>query len=121
MLRGNVESGASGYVSGMDSVVAWQLDILIAQVATDWSIKTSCGYDTTTMFVFVHAQGIKTVHAGGGDQKMAKLCPRSCWMTPIIKRPIGSDIACPEYKYANEFQVETPDQQFKSNKTRQLR
>ena len=30
------------------------------------------------MSVFVHAQGIKTVHAGGGDQKMAKFCPRSC-------------------------------------------
>ena len=29
--------------------------------------------------VFVHAQGIKTVHAGeGGCKKMAKLCPRSC-------------------------------------------
>jgi hypothetical protein len=26
--------------------------------------------------VFVHAQGIKTVHAGGGGQKMAKFCPR---------------------------------------------
>ena len=32
------------------------------------------------MSVFVHAQGIKTVHAGGrgGGQKMAKFCPRSC-------------------------------------------
>ena len=32
------------------------------------------------MSVFVHAQGIKTVHAGGrgGSQKMAKFCPRSC-------------------------------------------
>ena len=30
--------------------------------------------------VFVHAQGIKTVHAGGVGvgQKMAKFCPRSC-------------------------------------------
>ena len=28
--------------------------------------------------VFVHAQGIKTVHAGGGGPKMAKFCPRSC-------------------------------------------
>ena len=29
--------------------------------------------------VFVHAQGIKTVHAaGGGGQKMTKFCPRSC-------------------------------------------
>ena len=27
---------------------------------------------------FVHAQGIKTVHVGGGGQKMAKFCPRSC-------------------------------------------
>ena len=27
---------------------------------------------------FVHAQGIKTVHAGEGGQKMAKFCPRSC-------------------------------------------
>ena len=29
---------------------------------------------------FVHAQIIKTVHAGGGRgvKKMAKLCPRSC-------------------------------------------
>ena len=31
------------------------------------------------MSVFVHAQGIKTVHAGdGGSKKMANLCPRSC-------------------------------------------
>ena len=30
------------------------------------------------MSVFVHAQGIKTVLAGGGVQKMAKFCPRSC-------------------------------------------
>ena len=33
------------------------------------------------MSIFVHAQGIKTVHAGaggGGGQKMAKFCPRSC-------------------------------------------
>ena len=28
--------------------------------------------------VLVHAQGIKTVHAGGGGQNMAKFCPRSC-------------------------------------------
>ena len=29
--------------------------------------------------VFVHAQGIKTVHAGGrGGQKIAKFGPRSC-------------------------------------------
>ena len=33
------------------------------------------------MYVFVHAQGIKTVHARGGGQKMAKFCPRSYWMT----------------------------------------
>ena len=26
------------------------------------------------MSVFVHAQGIKTVHAGGGGQKRAKFC-----------------------------------------------
>ena len=30
------------------------------------------------MSVFVHAQGIKNVHAGMGGQKMAKFCPRSC-------------------------------------------
>ena len=30
------------------------------------------------MSVFVHAQGIKTVHTRGGGQKMAKFCPRSC-------------------------------------------
>ena len=31
------------------------------------------------MSVFVHAQGIETVHAEGrGGQKMAKFCPRSC-------------------------------------------
>ena len=30
------------------------------------------------MSVHVHAQGIKTVHAGKGGQKMAKFCPRSC-------------------------------------------
>ena len=38
------------------------------------------------MSVFVHAQGIETVHprreGGWGGQKMAKFCPRSCWMTP---------------------------------------
>ena len=29
--------------------------------------------------VFVHAQGIKTVHAGGGwGSKISKFCPRSC-------------------------------------------
>ena len=27
------------------------------------------------MSVFVHAQGIKTVHEWGGGQKMAKFCP----------------------------------------------
>ena len=27
---------------------------------------------------FVHAQGIKTVHARSKGKKMAKLCPRSC-------------------------------------------
>ena len=30
------------------------------------------------MSVFVHAQGIKTVHAEWEGQKMAKFCPRSC-------------------------------------------
>ena len=30
-----------------------------------------------SMSVFVHAQGIKTVNAEGGGQKMAKLCPCS--------------------------------------------
>ena len=31
------------------------------------------------MSVFVHAQGMKTVHTGrGGGQKWAKFCPRSC-------------------------------------------
>ena len=33
------------------------------------------------MSVFVHAQGIKTVHAGewvGGGPKVAKVCPSSC-------------------------------------------
>ena len=34
------------------------------------------------MSVFVHAQGIKLVHAGEGGQKIAKFCPRSCWMPP---------------------------------------
>jgi hypothetical protein len=29
------------------------------------------------MSVFVYAQGIKTVYAGGGGKKIAKLCPRS--------------------------------------------
>ena len=28
--------------------------------------------------VFVHVQGIKTVHAGRGDQKIVKFCPHSC-------------------------------------------
>ena len=35
------------------------------------------------MSVFVHAQGIKTVHAGRGGQKMAKKIPHSCWMPPL--------------------------------------
>ena len=30
------------------------------------------------MSVFVHAQGIKTVHAWGRSQKTAKFSPRSC-------------------------------------------
>ena len=53
------------------------------------TIKVLRGHSTTTwttrggggqkMSIFVHAQGIKTVHAGGGGvKKMAKLCPRSC-------------------------------------------
>ena len=29
------------------------------------------------MSVFVHAQSIKTVHAGAGGENMAKLCPRT--------------------------------------------
>ena len=29
------------------------------------------------MSVFVHAQGIKPIHAGGGGQKMVKFDPRS--------------------------------------------
>ena len=35
------------------------------------------------MSVFVHAQGIKTVHAVGGEggQTMPTFCPRNCWMT----------------------------------------
>ena len=38
------------------------------------------------MSVFVHAQGIKSVHAegGGGGQKMAKFPPRSCLMHPRL-------------------------------------
>ena len=43
---------------------------------TTW---TRWGGGGQKMSVFVHAQGIKTVHAGeGGGQKMAKSCPRSC-------------------------------------------
>ena len=30
------------------------------------------------MSIFVHTHSIKTVHARGGGQKMAKFCPRSC-------------------------------------------
>ena len=46
------------------------------------------------MSVFVHAQGIKTVHAGGG-QKIAKFCPRSCWMPYYsVKIWLGN---CPLY------------------------
>ena len=36
------------------------------------NIILNCNY-----LFFVHAQGIKTVHAEGGP-KMAKFCPRSC-------------------------------------------
>ena len=32
------------------------------------------------MSIFVHAQGVKTVHAGGRGQKMTKFCPHNCWM-----------------------------------------
>ena len=42
------------------------------------------GEEGQKMSVFVNAQGIKTVHAGGGGQKMAKFCPRSCRMTPNV-------------------------------------
>ena len=38
------------------------------------------------MSVFVHAQGMKTVHEGG--QKMAKFCPHSCWMLPNPSNPM---------------------------------
>ena len=39
-----LESGASGYVSG---VVAWPLDILIGQAAGNSPIKMPCGHSTT--------------------------------------------------------------------------
>ena len=48
---------------------------------TTWTMHCNGGWGQK-MSVFVHAQGIKTVHAGGGGLKMAKFCPRSCWMTP---------------------------------------
>ena len=41
--------------------------------------------DCQRISVFLHAQGMKIVHArGGGGQKMAKICSRSCWMTPHL-------------------------------------
>ena len=40
------------------------------------------------MSVFVHTQGIKTVHEGSGGQKMAKFCPCICWMTPNGEPPV---------------------------------
>ena len=36
------------------------------------------------MSVFVHAQGINTVHAGGWGLENGKFCPRGCLMPPII-------------------------------------
>ena len=50
-----------------------------------YSLYKIWDFDIEKMSVFVHAQGIKTVHAGGGGQKKAKFCPRSCWMTPYEK------------------------------------
>ena len=35
------------------------------------------------MSVFVHAKGIKNCPRRGGGQKVAKFCPRSCWMHPM--------------------------------------
>ena len=58
-------------------------------VLTNWhkgafnTTRTRWGGRGSKMSVFVHAQGIKTVQTeGGGVYKMAKFCPRSCWMTP---------------------------------------
>ena len=45
------------------------------------------------MSVFVHAQGIKTVHAGGGGgKKMAKFCPRTCRLTQIQMETLHSAV-----------------------------
>ena len=46
------------------------------------------------MFVFVHAQGIKT--GVGGGQKMAKFCPCNCWMpSKYLAIPINELDTCP--------------------------
>ena len=37
------------------------------------------------MSIFVHAQGIRIVHVGGGGQIKAKFYPRSCWMPPKVQ------------------------------------
>ena len=42
------------------------------------------------MSVFVHDQGIKTVNAGGGGQKMAKFCSVEC--------PLSRGIICTSSK-----------------------
>ena len=62
------------WFSGSRNYVAIQLRV--------HSITTWTRWGGQKMYVFVHAQGIKTVHAGRGGQKKAKFCPRSCWMTP---------------------------------------
>ena len=41
------------------------------------------------MFAFVHAQGMKTVNAGGGGQKKTKFCPHM----QLLNDPLNSKIA----------------------------
>ena len=49
------------------------------------------------MSVFVHAQGIKTVHTRGWGPwiKMAKFLPRSCWMPPNVGELLWVPISSP--------------------------
>ena len=47
---------------------------------TRWGSKNVC---------FCPCSGYKNCPRRGGGQKMVKLCPRSCWMTPFLNLAVG--------------------------------
>ena len=65
------------WLNSQDFLLRTQNEALRGHSITTW---TKWGGRGHKMSVFVHANGIKTVHARGGGQKMAKFC---CWMTPF--------------------------------------